>query len=481
MKQIFNITTLLVAFSVISCRSDFSDEKSPYQLPIELALSNSKTLNEAVVGVYSGFQGEQVNDIINFSELITDNGFLSNANNGQYSEIYNLTYSSGTGKISRLWDGLNDVIAKANWVLSYEGKVKFDPKVDDSQEDFNTKSARLFSEARVLRAYARIILAGYFCERLGGDNQQLGLVLNDTYSTTEIYNTYPRATVPETYASIEADLMKAINAIKATTDPVVKAKDSRMNLLSATLLMSRVYLYERKWDKSIEFATAARTLADVNAITETPNTNPFTIVDNGNTSSIFQYNFDANNSLLINSWFSYWGYNTTANYKQFFATQEFYNLMPAGDGRKTSIYALFDSPFDVPKPYYAKKFGNSPLYDVILMRKAEIDFNIIESTFYSNPAAAKTLLTTWVKANRNPTYTFTNTDILAEILLQRRIEFGFEGYRFMDLKRNDLGWTKGANYKGSHPNVLISEKEQCLPIPFIEMTTNPKMVQNPGY
>ena len=51
----------------------------------------------------------------------------------------------------------------------------------------------------------------------------------------------------------------------------------------------------------------------------------------------------------------------------------------------------------------------------------------------------------------------------------------------MDLKRNDLGWTKGANYKGSHANILINEKEQCLPIPFIEMTTNPKMVQNPGY
>ena len=196
MKKIFNLTTIIVAFSVISCRSDFSDEKSSYLLPINLAVSNSKTLNEAVVGVYSGLDGQQLNDVINFSELITDNGFLSNANNGQYAEIYNLTYAPGTQKIGRLWNGLNDVIVKANWVLSYEGTVKYDPKVDSDQADFDLKAARLFSEARVLRAYARILLAGYFCERLGGDNQQLGLVINDKYSPTEIYATYPRSTLP---------------------------------------------------------------------------------------------------------------------------------------------------------------------------------------------------------------------------------------------------------------------------------------------
>ena len=152
MKKIFNLTTIIVAFSVISCRSDFSDEKSSYLLPINLAVSNSKTLNEAVVGVYSGLDGQQLNDVINFSELITDNGFLSNANNGQYAEIYNLTYAPGTQKIGRLWNGLNDVIVKANWVLSYEGTVKYDPKVDSDQADFDLKAARLFSEARVLRA-----------------------------------------------------------------------------------------------------------------------------------------------------------------------------------------------------------------------------------------------------------------------------------------------------------------------------------------
>ena len=480
MKKIFNLTTIIVAFSLISCRSDFSDEKSSYLLPINLAVSNSKTLNEAVVGVYSGLDGQQLNDVINFSELITDNGFLSNANNGQYAEIYNLTYAPGTQKIGRLWNGLNDVIVKANWVLSYEGTVKYDPKVDSDQADFDLKAARLFSEARVLRAYARILLAGYFCERLGGDNQQLGLVINDKYSPTEIYDTYPRATVPETYAAIEADLIKAINSISATANSVVAVNDSRMNLLSANLLLSRVYLYERKWTKSLEFANAAKILADDNSIVETSSAIPFPTGNNGNVSSIFQFAIDSKNTLGINSLFSYWGYNNSAQYQQFYATQEFVSLIPAADGRK-KIYPLNDSPYDTPKPYFAKKFGSSELYNVILMRKAEIDFNIIESTFYSDPNGAKTLLTNWIKANRYAGYTFTNPDILAEILLQRRIEFAFEGHRFMDLKRNDLGWTKGANYKGSHANILINEKEQCLPIPFIEMTTNPKMVQNPGY
>lgn len=463
---------------LVSCKEDFIEETSTYQIPIEMAIRDSEGLDEGVVGIYSALSGQQLNDIINFSELITDNGFLSNANNGQYSEIYNMTYNSNTGKIERLWNALNDVIIKSNWVLSYEGNVEYDEDIDGSEENFDKKVKNLFSEARILRAFARLQLANYFCERYGGDNQNLGVVINNKYSATDVYSEYPRSTVAETYDAIESDLLYAIENM---TDDTVEVKDSRLNKLAAKVLMSRVSLYKRDWSTSIEYAEEAKDLADSIGINETPKSTPFTTSDNGNTSSIFQFVFDGNNSLSINSLYSYWG--TNGNYKQFFATKEFYDLIISPTDGRRNIYTYLEYLYDTPKPYIAKKFGLSALFDIILIRRSEIEFNIIEATYYQDPIQARTLLNTWVQTNRDASYSSTSTGsgILDDILLQRRIEFAFEGYRFIDLKRNDLGWTKGANYKGTHGTVLITDKEQCLPIPQVEMTVNSKMVQNPGY
>lgn len=469
----------LVVFSLLSCREDFIDQKSTLDLPIEVAIRSQEDLNKGVNGLYSALQGEQINDLINFSELITDNGLLSNSNNGQYSEIYNMNYTPNSGKITRFWNAFNDAVIRANFVLSFEGKFPSDEG-----------TTNLFCEARIMRAYARLQLANFFCERLGGDNQQLGIVINDTYRATNISETFPRSTVAESYAAIESDLQFAIDNMKdvaTVSNPEfvfskIEAKGKRFNLLSANLLMSRVQLYKKNYAQSIYFANQANLLKTPD-IVESSRTDPFTNIDDNNNSSIFQLVFDAQSSLGINSLFSYWG--NTGNYKQFFASKEFYDLIPAADGRRGALmYQLnADNIYDNPKPYYARKIGRSETNDIILIRNAEIDFNIIESTYYTNPETAKTLLINWVRANRHTTYNTTSTGaaILDDILNQRRIEFAFEGYRFIDLKRNDIGWTKGANYLGNRRTITISDKEQCLPIPLVEMTVNPKMVQNPGY
>lgn len=487
MKKIIYIISVITAF--VSCSSDFIEEIPSNQYPIDIVIKDSKTLETAVLGIYTGFAAESSNDLVNFSDIITDNGMLSNSNNGQYSEIYNMTYSPLSGKIGRLWNGMYDIIAKANWVLSYEGKI--------TSSDAHTQIIinNLFSEAKIARAYARLQLVSYFAERYNGDNQDLGIVINNTYvyDATQIIP-QPRATVKESYDAIESDLLYANNHITkfeepGTDEPIVykvTAKSNRFNRLAAKVLLSRLYLYERNWDKAKQFAIDAD---NTNNNLELPNvpigentiSTPYPTSNDSVISSIFQVGFEANvNDLLINSLYSYWG--GAGNYKQFFATPEFYALMSNTDKRR-GIYTLNTSIYDSPFPYLVKKFGTNSTNDLVLIRKAEIEFNKIEATYYSDPDAARTALVSWVKTNRDTAYntTATGADLLSEILKQRRIEFAFEGYRFMDLKRNDLGWSKGLNYKGNSPTVSINDNIQCLPIPNGEMNTNPKMKQNPGY
>jgi hypothetical protein len=70
-----------------------------------------------------------------------------------------------------------------------------------------------------------------------------------------------------------------------------------------------------------------------------------------------------------------------------------------------------------------------------------------------------------------------NSELLNEILLQRRIELAFEGHRFFDMKR--LGMPI------SRPNGLAevpyTDYRVVAPIGTTEMDVNKKLVNNPGY
>src|SRR5690606_27052360 len=65
-----------------------------------------------------------------------------------------------------------------------------------------------------------------------------------------------------------------------------------------------------------------------------------------------------------------------------------------------------------------------------------------------------------------------NEAALTEILLQRRLEFAFEGHRFADLKR--FGQAESLFGPSEAYRVL-------WPIPFVQIEVKPNLVQNPGY
>ncbi|MBS1572627.1 MAG: RagB/SusD family nutrient uptake outer membrane protein, partial [Bacteroidetes bacterium] len=82
----------------------------------------------------------------------------------------------------------------------------------------------------------------------------------------------------------------------------------------------------------------------------------------------------------------------------------------------------------------------------------------------------------------------------AGILAERRIEFAFEGYRFLDIKRlgnlagqgidrSPADYAQGSfNYPGADPvNMPLSSYKWALPIPQDEINVNPTITQNPGY
>ena len=88
-----------------------------------------------------------------------------------------------------------------------------------------------------------------------------------------------------------------------------------------------------------------------------------------------------------------------------------------------------------------------------LMRVEEMYFIEAEAAAHQNPAEGKQLLEDFMNTYRladdaTGTYTCTNTDVVDEIVFQKRVELWGEGQSFFDIKRLDMPVTR--DYEGSN-------------------------------
>ena len=91
-----------------------------------------------------------------------------------------------------------------------------------------------------------------------------------------------------------------------------------------------------------------------------------------------------------------------------------------------------------------------------------------------------------LRSNRITGYTnetFASASVLIDaIMLERYKELAFEGFRFWDLKRNDLPVNRLASDASADWQTLpVGNYRFVLPIPNSEILANPNIRQNDGY
>ena len=95
------------------------------------------------------------------------------------------------------------------------------------------------------------------------------------------------------------------------------------------------------------------------------------------------------------------------------------------------------------------------------MRVEEMYFIEAEAAAHQEPARGAQLVSDFMQTYRDPEYTCTATskdDVVEEIVFQKRVELWGEGLSFFDIKRLDLGITRGYPgtnfYDGTRYNTL---------------------------
>ncbi len=466
MKIKYIIAISALVFSLNSCEDKLALEPEQ-DLNEDVVFSTPLAAKSAVLGLYSTAQtldfygslpqlieeymGDNVNFVGSFPTL---------------QELRDFTTVSTNSNVSTIWQVHYQVVLRANKIIAQVPNV---PNLSDDEK------AQYIGEAKFMRALAHFQLVNMFAQPYqvsGGTNLGVPLVLDEF----NLEVSYPaRSTVNEVHAQIKKDLTEAITALPGEhgdpTETTLRATKG-----AANALLARLSLYREEWGNAITAARATiagpYTLAsDYSFYDENTAEDVFTIqnsaTDNGRTGSGGWASFfsptgvggrgDAPFSTSLTTAFT-----AEPNDKR-------YALKRNGTAAD-NLNRTFTTKF----PDAVNNADNSPV-----IRITEVNLTLAEALAQQSvtpSAEAITIINRLrTRAGLGAILPLTKQALIDAVLLERRKELAFEGFRRMDMLRYKQ------NLRAGNPLAAFGGQKTILPIPQREADNNKNLVPNPGF
>jgi starch-binding outer membrane protein, SusD/RagB family len=515
MKKIFLLFFALTFLA--SCDDGLLEPFTPGSLTDDVALSSSADLQRVMNSAYNLLTDRT--DVV-FTSVFTDECGIGYANGGQgISGDYIFFLNANSASPDFMWSTCYYTLSRANRVIEFADVIEpFGADAAAIAQDAEV-IARLKAEALTIRALCHIRIMSYFSTDPKNDGALAGILANRIINPGEAL---PRSTNGEFYAQIHSDLDAAITiyASNAAAPYANRTFYASSNLAKA--MKARAYALKGDYTNAEIWANDVIATSGIVLANTTEYTKVFwTENEAANTEVIFrlkrtnQQNSQATN--LHNGWCSV--RPNLAGSPLFEVSRSLHNILnvrartiiaPSSDvdpGYATSIDFRNTDRIIINKhggtgtgtATFATTATNGNNNDHKLARISEMYFIKAEARVAAGDlAGAASALETVIDARNTvnqPTPVFANaTAAWAEILNQRRLEFAYEGYRYIDLKR--LGALAGvgidrdpadyssssSNYPAGNPvNLPLTSFKFTLPIPLSEVTANSAIQQNPGY
>ncbi|MES2862810.1 MAG: RagB/SusD family nutrient uptake outer membrane protein [Bacteroidota bacterium] len=489
MKKYIILTTafLFTVVTFLSCSDEFVDREAQYSIDSENYFNSEQDYQDALVGAYDLLHSSFMNVLV--GEIASDNTVSGGESANDVvgiQQIDEMNHSSVNTNLKNIWDWMFAGVQRCNYILEFKDKT-----------DFPNKN-QVIAETRFLRAYYHFELVKWFG----------GIPLNgDKRFKVGDEKTIPRASVAEVYATIESDLLFAIDNLNPTASQTGRATKS-----SAQALLGKTYLYQNK------FAQAATVLEQV-IVTGNHSlvTNYNTIFENNNENnleSVFEVQYtdaqgasfdclqcsEGNVAVGFNGIRNYNGPNFDSGFSFNLPTQAAYDAYEVGDNRRDVAILNIVTWAAANNATYGTGYKNTGFFNrKYLPRKGDAnigDQNLTNPNNYRAIRYADVLLMAAEAFNRSGNDTKgrdylnlvrrrafgdTNHDISASgaaltdfIWAERRLELIGEGHRFFDLVRTNKATTSITGF--------VSGKHEVFPIPLEEIQfSNGNWTQNPNY
>ncbi|WP_433900753.1 RagB/SusD family nutrient uptake outer membrane protein [Sphingobacterium puteale] len=473
-NKLYIAIVLSAGLTLHSCKdSKFLDVPSKENVEAEDS-GTVYTPEQFVNGVYGMFTDwDYAFSFLGITEMISDNadkGSSSTDSGGDKLLLDNLTYTSTAGSFQSMWARWYKSIGRATRAIEYTESYGL---TDEAYKN------RLIGEARFLRA-----LNYFYLVRGWGDVP----IQERDYIKRE-----PAA---EVYAHIEADLQFAINNLPIKS--AYAAKDlGRATKGAAQGLLSKVALYQKKWQQAADLAKAVINSGGYSL--ETDYAKIWRLEGENGPESLFEW--QARGTSIAHGIQQYsqvqaprggavnlgWGFNIPSQ-----------NLLDAFNAEKDNIRrdatiifrgeTLYDGRLidsGVENPMYNEKAYSSANggagdtdKNVRYLRLGEIYLILAEaSNELGNSNEALNALNTIRKRVKLAEITTTDQAQLRQLIWkERRLELAFEHDRWFDLIRTQQAKTAmAANGKTFQDKMLL------FPIPEEQRIQTPEMPQNPGW
>jgi starch-binding outer membrane protein, SusD/RagB family len=512
MKKIF-ILSLLAGTFLVSCNNDLLEPFTPGSLTEEVAFTSSVDLQRLMNSTYGLVANRE--DVV-FSSVFTDECGIGFANGGQGindNYVFFLNISSTSPDV--IWSQAYTALARANRVIVFADKII--AATDPSNSSEVAKLRFLKAEALTIRALLHLKIMAYFSPDLKNNDALAGVLADRIFSTSDAPRL--RNKNSEFYTLIHKDLDDALVLFTTTASPYTGA--TAKLYASANLargLKARAYAYKGDYTNAETWANNVISTSGLVLATATTYSSVFlTDAEPATTEVIFRLKRTLQQSAQAsNIGNGYASVNPTIAGSPFYEIgRSLFNILDANptDVRRAVIVhptSKIDPNYKTSTDYrntdvllLGKYPGSASVgnlnSDFKLMRLSEMYFIRAEARVAAGDLAGAAAAVKAVIDGRFPTAqpapVYANaTAAWKGILDQRRLEFAFEGYRFIDLKR--IGILAGAaidrdpadysssssNYPGGNPsNLPLTSTKFALPIPQTELNANPTIQQNTGY
>lgn len=412
----------------------------------EAALDTPEGVQQALSGAYDNFSVSSMcgGEMIRNADLYGGEGELLWV--GTYTapkEVFQRDIFATNLDVDQFWDASYATINACNAVLGALDVIE-----NESDKE------RTEGEAKCLRAWCYFELTRYFGQQYepGGTNTQLAvpIVLTATSGFDES-SLVSRNTVEECYAQIISDLNEAEALLP-------EKNDFYLDKHCAQALLARVYLQQEDYTNA---GNAADRLISSNDYSLLPLYADCFNQDDKTDEDIFSLEIseqDGSNSLN-----TYYATNTNGGRGDIEILDEHLALYVDGDTRKDLFYDQAGSTFT---GKYNNEYGN-----IQVIRLAEMYLIRAECNQRLGTSTGDTPLNDYNAVHTRAGLTAALSVSLEDILLERRVELAFEGFKIWDIKRlHEIIGTMNYN-----------DPKLIYPIPQAEIDVNPNLIQNPTY
>ncbi len=477
-KKKYLYILLIAACAGFACNK-ILDVTPRQSIDSSIALESPQAIEAALNSVYAYLRpaSQYGRDLIAIPELLSDNAAHTNNPNDLYSHSRNLP-----GAHINNWQSSYYAINGINNIL----KVLEEGTVPGITDEFRERIAGQAYFLRALFYHNLMRIYAYDPTAIVEDANRGGVPLITTPTLKLDDLKYPsRAPIHEVYAQIYEDLEQAIALLDGKTiggnDPEFYASSA-----AASALLSRVALYNGDYERVVTEASnvlavhAAKFQSKDNYISSwRSRKHPeslfelvYLAADNIGVNESLRATFTSRNTL--NS-------ATFASRGNVVVSDDLMSKYAANDVRRGLIInGLGRNNGRNEMTKFLSRSGTPNLDNVPVIRVSEMYLNRAEAYARMIPAqedlARMDLNRIRERAGLAPVdATVTGQALLDEILLQRRLEFAFEGHRFFDLKRLGMDIIKPSG------DVKFEEYRILAPIPYSETQRNGNLEQNFGY